>query len=100
MHPVFSQNPLVLAGAVGAYAGEPLVDNGYVIGAVSIFDSKAREFTEGELAVLRHQALLASTVLALRRSARTDVLTGLPNRGLFLDRLTLALGRLERAAGW
>ena len=98
-HPVFSQNPLVLAGAIGAYAGEPLLDNGFVIGAVSIFDSKAREFTAAELEILRHQALLASTVLALRRSARTDVLTGLPNRGLFLDRLTRALGRLERHRG-
>lgn len=95
-HPVYSQNPLVLAGAVGAYAGEPLLDNGYVIGAVSIFDSKAREFTTAELEILRHQALLASTVLALRRSARTDVLTGLPTRGLFLDRLTHALDRLQR----
>lgn len=94
LHPVFSQNPLVLAGAVGAYAGEPLLDNGFVIGAVSIFDNKPREFTTAELEILRHQALLASTVLALRRSARTDVLTGLPNRGLFLDRLTHALDRL------
>ena len=98
-HPVFFQNPLVVAGAIGAYAGEPLLDNGYVIGAVSIFDSKPREFTAAELEILRHQALLASTVLALRRSARTDVLTGLPNRGLFLDRLTHALGRLERQRG-
>ena len=98
-HPVFFQNPLVLAGAIGAYAGEPLLDNGYVIGAVSIFDNKAREFTAAELEILRHQALLASTVLALRRSARSDVLTGLPNRGLFLDRLTRALGRLERQRG-
>ena len=95
-HPIFSRNPLVLAGDIGAYAGEPLLDNGYVIGAVSIFDSEAREFTAAELEILRHQALLASRVLALRRSARTDVLTGLPNRGLFLDRLTHALGRLER----
>jgi len=95
-HPVYSQNPLVLAGAVGAYAGVPLLDNGYVIGAVSIFDSRAREFTTAELEILRHQALLASSVLALRRSARTDVLTGLPNRGLFLDRLTHALDRLQR----
>ncbi len=96
IHPVYSQNPLVLAGAVGAYAGEPLLDNGFVIGAVSIFDSKPREFTTAELEILRHQAMLASTVLALRRSARTDVLTGLPNRGLFLDRLTHALDRLQR----
>jgi len=96
MHPVYSQNPLVLAGVVGAYAGEPLLDNGVVFGAVSIFDSKAREFTTAELEILRHQAQLASAVLALRRSARTDVLTGLPNRGIFLDRLTHALDRLPR----
>ncbi len=95
-HPVYSQNPMVLAGAVGAYAGVPLLDDGYVIGAVSIFDNKPREFTTAELEILHHQALLASTVLALRRSARTDVLTGLPNRGLFLDRLTHALDRLQR----
>ena len=95
-HPVYSQNPLVLAGAVGAYAGEPLLENGFVIGSVSMFDSKARQFTAAELEILRHQALLASSVLALRRSARTDVLTGLPNRGLFLDRLAHALDRLQR----
>lgn len=95
-HPVYSRNPLVLSGAVGAYAGEPLLDNGFVVGAVSIFDNKVREFTTAELEILHHQAILASTVLALRRSARTDVLTGLPNRGLFVDRLTHALDKLGR----
>jgi len=95
-HPVYSRNPLVLSGAIGAYAGVPLLDNGYVIGAVSMFDIRAREFTTTELEILRHQALLASSVLALRRSARTDILTGLPNRALFLDRLTHALDRLQR----
>lgn len=98
-HPVYSRNPLVLTGAVGAYAGEPLLDDGYVIGTVSIFDDKARQFTPAELEILRHQALLASSVLALRRSARTDALTGLPNRELFRDRLAQALGRLERHGG-
>jgi diguanylate cyclase (GGDEF)-like protein len=98
-HPVYSQNPMVLDGVVGAYAGVPLVDNGVVLGSVSIFDSQAREFTGDELEVLRHQAQLASSVLALRRSARTDILTGLPNRALYLDRLGRALGRLERHGG-
>ena len=51
-HPVFYENPLVVAGAIGAYAGEPLLDNGDVIGAVSIFDSKPREFTAVELEIL------------------------------------------------
>lgn len=98
-HPVYSKNPLVLMGMVGAYAGEPLLDDGYVIGTVSIFDDKARQFTADELEILRHQALLASSVLALRRCARTDILTGLPNRGLFRDRLGQALARLERHGG-
>jgi diguanylate cyclase (GGDEF)-like protein len=95
-HPVYAQNPLVLAGEVRAYAGEPLLDDGFVIGAVSIFNKEARTFTAGELEILHHQALLASTVLALRRSARTDFLTTLPNRGLFMDRLSHALDRLRR----
>jgi diguanylate cyclase (GGDEF)-like protein len=95
-HPQYSRNPLVLAGDVRAYAGEPLLDNGFVIGAVSIFDRVPREFTTAELEILHHQALLASTVLALRRSARTDALTELPNRSLFVDRLSHALDRLQR----
>jgi diguanylate cyclase (GGDEF)-like protein len=39
-------------------------------------------------------------VLALRRSARTDVLTGLPNRSVLGDRLTQALDRLDRKPGF
>ena len=75
MHPVFSQNPLVLTGAVGAYSGEPRLDNGYVIGAVSIFDSKAREFTETEPAVLRPQARSASAFLAVPRQMPSSAWT-------------------------
>jgi len=98
-HPRYSQNPLVLDGIVGAYAGVPLVDRGVVLGSVSIFDSHAREFPADVLAILRHQGRLAASVLALRRSARTDVLTGLPNRALFSDRLSRALTRLHRHLG-
>jgi len=98
-HPVYSQNPLVLEGVVGAYAGVPLVDRGVVLGTVSIFDSHVREFSADVLAILHHQGRLAASVLALRRSARTDVLTGLPNRALFGDRLERALTRLQRHPG-
>ena len=38
-------------------------------------------------------------MLALRRSARTDVLTGLPNRAVLGDRLAQALDRLDRNPG-
>ncbi len=98
-HPVYFQNPLVLEGVVGAYAGVPLVDRGVVLGSVSIFDSHAREFSADVLAILHYQGQLAASVLALRRSARTDVLTGLPNRALFSDRLSRALARLHRHTG-
>ena len=98
-HPVYSRNPLVLDGVVGAYAGVPLIDNGVVLGSVSIFDGAARTFSPDVLEILAFQARLAASVLALRRKARTDVLTGLPNRGVLLERLRLAIARLDRNPG-
>lgn len=98
-HAVYSKNPMVLDGVVGAYAGVPLVDNGIVLGSVAIFDDHARVFSADVLAILRHQGKLAGSVLALRRSARMDALTGLPNRALYGDRLAGALARLERHGG-
>ncbi len=95
-HPVYADNPLVVEGVVGAYAGAPLVDDGAVLGSVAMFDSATREFTARDLELLTHQAQLASTVLALRRASRTDALTGLPNRTMFDDRLAQAIARLDR----
>ncbi len=99
VHPVYRHNPLVVDGLVKAYAGVPLVDDGFVLGSVAMFDPNPREFTEQELDILQHQAQLASAVLALNRSARIDTLTGLPNRGLYLDRLSQALAQLDRRQG-
>jgi diguanylate cyclase (GGDEF)-like protein len=99
-HPVYSENPLVRAGQVGAYAGVPLIDDGVVLGSVAIFDREPREFSDEELALLDYQARLAGSVLALRRSARTDVLTGLPNRAVLDDRLSQAIDRLARHPGY
>lgn len=98
-HAVYSRNPMVRGGVIGSYAGVPLVDDGVVLGSVAIFDDHPRAFSADVLDILRHQAKLAGTVLALRRSARTDALTGLPNRALYADRLAGALARLERRGG-
>jgi diguanylate cyclase (GGDEF)-like protein len=101
-HSVFAQNPFVSAGRVGSYAGEPLLLDGHVIGAVSIFDAVPRDFTADELEVLRAQARLASVVLRLRTSRAWDPLTGLARRTVLLDRTARALARIqgstERAA--
>lgn len=99
-HPVYSDNPLVRAGQVGAYAGVPLIDDGVVLGSIAIFDSEARDFTSEDLELLDYQARLAASVLALRRTARTDVLTGLPNRAVLDDRLAQAIERLARHRGY
>jgi diguanylate cyclase (GGDEF)-like protein len=93
-HRVYRRNPLVRDHVVGAYAGEPLVDNGIVIGSVAIFDSQPREFTSDELSLLRHLAQLASVVLGLRRAAMTDSLTGLPNRAWCVEYIQRAVAQL------
>lgn len=90
---VYAANPLVVAGSIGAYAGEPLVYGNYVIGALSMFDSSAREFTAQQLDVLRAQALLAMAAVRLRELATRDPLTGLSNRPLLLERAQSALRR-------
>lgn len=95
-HPVYAHNPAVERGIIGSYAGVPLCDDGFVLGAVSIFDHRRRTFSDDELGVLRAQTKLASSFLALRRSARTDTLTQLPNRALCLDSLRRTLSRLAR----
>ncbi|WP_081901194.1 sensor domain-containing protein [Ferrimicrobium acidiphilum] len=93
-HRVYRANPLVRDHVVAAYAGEPLVDNGIVIGSVAIFDSQPREFTSDELSLLRHLAQLASAVLGLRRAAMTDSLTGLPNRAWCVEYIQRAVAQL------
>jgi len=98
-HPVYADNPLVKAGAVGAYAGVPVVDDGVVLGSLAIFADAPRAFTADDLALLHYQAQLVNSGLALRRMARFDSLTGLPNRALLADRLAWALLRLERQTG-
>ncbi|MBC8141364.1 MAG: EAL domain-containing protein [Armatimonadetes bacterium] len=95
------------------FADAPLVSgDGQIIGTLSVMDTESRTLTESQAATL---ALLARQAMALleqrrqiallsgevsvrsdaeedaRRQARRDVLTGLPNRTLFLERVEIAL---------
>jgi GAF domain-containing protein len=66
-HSVYWRNPLVQEGRVVSFAGEPLTVDGAVVGAVSILDSKSREFSADQIAVLRQQAQLTGSVLERHR---------------------------------
>ncbi|PRY48630.1 diguanylate cyclase (GGDEF)-like protein [Geodermatophilus tzadiensis] len=67
-HPVFRDNPAVVAGAIRSYLGVPLIDeDGYVLGSLGVFDDEPREFTPAEQAVLEIQVRLVRSVLSLRR---------------------------------
>ncbi|MGY1813295.1 diguanylate cyclase domain-containing protein [Blastococcus sp. SYSU D00820] len=67
-HPVFRENPAVVAGAIRSYLGVPLIDeDGYVLGSLGVFDDEVREFTRAEQDVLEIQVRLVRSVLSLRR---------------------------------
>jgi diguanylate cyclase (GGDEF)-like protein len=109
-HPVFSRNPMVERGEVGAYLGVPLIDeDGYALGALSVFDARPRIFTADDRAVLETLAGLVRAVLSLRRRLAAqqwdagmltaqnlvleEITTGRPLPGI-LDHLSAAAGNL------
>ena len=110
----FAANPSVVGNPfLRAYAGAPLLlHDGLAIGALCVMDTQVRAFTDEQSSALgllarqamalleqrRHIALLSGEVSVrsnaeedARRQARRDVLTGLPNRTLFLERVETAL---------
>jgi diguanylate cyclase (GGDEF)-like protein len=110
--PEWADNPMVTGESdVRFYAGAPIVTSeGHALGTVCVADHVVRDFTAQQRAALRvlarqtaaHLDLRAATrQLAdangeLRRMAVRDGLTGLANRVLLHDRLTLALGVRRR----
>lgn len=110
--PEWADNPMVTGDAdVRFYAGAPIVTSGgHALGTVCVADHVTREFTDEQRSALQvlarqtaaHLDLRAtSRALAdandeLRRMAVRDGLTGLANRVLLHDRLTLALGVRRR----
>ncbi|GAC1444569.1 MAG: hypothetical protein NVSMB55_21400 [Mycobacteriales bacterium] len=102
IHPRYGENPLVRAGAIGAYAGHPVVYDGQIVGVLSLFDDKPRIFSGDDLTVLRHQAHLVEAILTLRAAAAWDESTRLARRPLLVDRLDRAMTRawkLNRRVG-
>jgi diguanylate cyclase (GGDEF)-like protein len=110
--PEWADNPMVTGEAdVRFYAGAPIVTSeGHALGTVCVADHVVRDFTDDQRGALRvlarqtaaHLDLRAATRQLsdandeLRRMAVRDGLTGLANRVLLHDRLTLALSQRRR----
>ncbi len=83
----------------------PVEENGRVIGALTVATHrKGRTYSETEQQMLVSIAAHASVALTNARTADSmehlafhDLLTGLPNRALFVDRVSRALARNGRA---
>jgi diguanylate cyclase (GGDEF)-like protein len=106
--PLVRDNPAVAEFGVIAYAGEPVTtSDGHTLGSFCVIDTRPREWTAEELALLEDltAGLLAELDLraALRtsealqadlvRQARVDVLTGLANRRQLTEDLDAAVAR-------
>ncbi|HJR57143.1 MAG TPA: sensor domain-containing diguanylate cyclase [Rhizomicrobium sp.] len=94
--PRFANNPLVTCeGGVRFYAGAPLTTReGFNVGSLCVADHIPRKISARDRGLLKDFAAIVASELELRRSAGTDMLTGLSNRRLFDD---IALHEVARA---
>ncbi|MGG1905445.1 diguanylate cyclase [Enterobacter ludwigii] len=83
--PFFSQNRLVLNEPnIRFYAGYPVhLPDGEIAGTICIIDTKPREFSSDEYALLQDLAFIVEDELRIISQATTDALTGLCNRRSF-----------------
>lgn len=71
---------------IRAYLGVPLTSpDGYNIGALCVFDSEPRAFTEADSEILRNFAKVVMTQMEMRLIGKNDALTGAHSYRKFLD---------------
>lgn len=94
----FAANPLVLGGPeIRSYAGIPLATpDGYNIGSLCAIDTRTREFTASDIAVLSKFARIVTDELELRRIAGRDQLTGALTRRGFIECASQEIERFRR----
>jgi diguanylate cyclase (GGDEF)-like protein len=85
--PLFSANPLVTGVPnIGSYVGAQLkTKDGFNIGTLCAIDTKARVFSEAEIAILTQFANLVIADIEMREIASTDGLTGMMSRRAWLN---------------
>ena len=83
--PIFSQNRLVLNEPnIRFYAGYPVhLPDGEIAGTICIIDTKPRDFSADEYALLQDLAFIVQDEFRIISQATTDALTGLCNRRSF-----------------
>lgn len=91
----FSDNPFVTGEAsIRSYLGVPLTSpDGYNIGAICVFDTGLRKFTDADKTVLENFAKVVMSQFELRLIARQDSLTGSLTRRAFVERMDRLSGR-------
>lgn len=96
--PRFRDSPVVTGSPhIVTYVGIPLqTPDGYNIGALCVIDTVRREFSQGQIDVLKSFAPLVIGELELRLIAQTDPLTGALSRRGLLAQADTARARLER----
>lgn len=96
--PDFAQNPLVTGPPhIASYLGVPLATpDGYNLGSLCAIDTRPREFSANQIAVMKSFAALAAEQLELRRIAQVDFLTGTATRRGFCLELDKAIARFTR----
>ncbi len=86
-HPLFANNPLVVgAPYIASYVGAPIrISSGYNVGSICAIDTRPRDFSPSDVALLTHFSKIAADELELRRIASTDELTGVLSRRAWLE---------------
>ncbi len=94
----FAQYPSVTGEPyIRSYLGIPLATpDGYNLGALCALDVKPREFSDGQIEVLKSFAALAENELELRRIAQIDSLTGAATRRSFLLEMEKVIAKYVR----
>ncbi len=96
--PRFATSPLVLGPpCIRSYAGIPLrTPEGYNIGSLCAMDTRPREFSASDIAILQNFANIVCDELELRLIAQVDHLTGALTRRGFVEQAEREMARARR----
>jgi len=94
----FAANPAVTGDPhVRSYLGIPLMTpDGYNVGALCAVDTRTREFSQQEVAILSNFARIVVNEMQLRRIAEHDQLTGALSRRGFIEKAHQEIERFRR----